>query len=63
MAAALIEKQHEVIIVAPMKQQSGMSHALSVLRQLEFIKIKDEQIKELMKVHCPNVELDKSIEM
>ena len=61
MAAVLVQK-HEVIIVAPLKQQSGMSHALSVLRQLEFVKIKDEQIKELLKTHCPNTTVDKKIE-
>lgn len=62
MAAVLVEKQHEVIIVSPMKQQSGMSHALSVLRQLEFIRIKDEQIRDLLNNHCPNAKIDKSIE-
>lgn len=60
--AAVLAQKHEVIIVAPMKQQSGMSHALSVLRQLEFLKINDEQIKELMKTHCPEANVEKSIE-
>ena len=62
MAAALAEK-HDVIIVAPLKQQSGMSHALSVLRQLEFLKITDEQIRELLKTHCPNAKLEHDIEV
>ena len=61
LAATLVEK-HEVIIVAPMKQQSGMAHALSVLKQVEFMKINDEQIKELLRNHCPNAKIDKSIE-
>ena len=60
--ATVLAEKHEVIIVAPMKQQSGMSHALSVLRQLEFLRIKDTQIAELLKNHCPNAKLDKSIE-
>ena len=31
--AAVLAEKHDVIIVAPMKQQSGMAHALSVLRR------------------------------
>ncbi len=60
--AVALAKRHEVIIVAPLKQQSGMSHALSVLRQVEFMKITDEQIEELLKNHCPNTKIDKKIE-
>ena len=60
--AAVLAQKHEVIVVAPLKQQSGMSHALSVLRQLEFLRIKDEQIEELLKVHCPDIKVDKQIE-
>ena len=29
-------KNHEVIIAAPMNQQSGMAHALNVLREIEY---------------------------
>ena len=32
----LKNRRHEVIIAAPMNQQSGMSHALSVLRAVEY---------------------------
>ena len=60
--AAVLAEKHDVIIVAPMKQQSGMAHALSVLRQLEFIQIRDDQIKELLKTHCPNAKIENSIE-
>ncbi len=60
--AAVLAEKHEVIIVAPFKQQSGMAHALSVLRQLEFLKITDEQIRELLKNHCPNAKIEKPIE-
>ena len=60
--AAILAQKHEVIIVAPLKQQSGMSHALSVLRQLEFIKITDTQINELLKTHCPDISVEKQIE-
>ena len=60
--AAVLAEKHEVIIVAPLKQQSGMSHALSILRQLEFIRINDEQISELLKTHSPDSKIDKKIE-
>ncbi len=60
--AAVLAERFDIVIVAPLKQQSGMSHALSVLRQLEFIKITDEQISELLKTHCPNAKIEKSIE-
>ena len=60
--AAVLAEKHDVIIVAPMKQQSGMAHALSVLRQLEFIQIRDDQIKELLKTHCPNAKIENNIE-
>lgn len=33
---ALKARGHEVIIAAPMTEQSGMSHALSVLREVEY---------------------------
>ena len=36
LAHALINRNHEVTITAPLKQQSGMSHALSVLREIEY---------------------------
>ena len=36
LVAALKVRKHEVIIAAPMNQQSGMSHALSVLREIEY---------------------------
>ena len=35
-ARVLKARGHEVIIAAPFKQQSGMSHALSVLREIEY---------------------------
>lgn len=35
-ARALKNRGFDVVIVAPMKQQSGMSHALSVLREIEY---------------------------
>ena len=40
MARALVkETDFEVVISAPMRQQSGMSHALSVLRSLEYMRV------------------------
>lgn len=36
MAHALKTREHEVTIAAPFNQQSGMSHALSVLREIEY---------------------------
>lgn len=36
MAHALKARGHEIIIAAPMTQQSGMAHALSVLRDVEY---------------------------
>ncbi len=35
-ANELKRRGHEVIIAAPMNQQSGMSHALSVLKEIEY---------------------------
>ena len=35
-ANALKSRGHEVTIAAPLNQQSGMSHALSVLREIEY---------------------------
>ena len=60
--AAVLAEKHEVMIVAPMKQQSGMAHALSILKQLEFIKVADEQITELLKTHSPNAKINHPIE-
>ncbi|MCR5833134.1 MAG: 5'/3'-nucleotidase SurE [Selenomonadaceae bacterium] len=39
MAKTLQAHGHEVTIAAPMKQQSGMSHALSIQREVEYKKI------------------------
>ncbi len=36
MATALKNRGFEIIIAAPMNQQSGMAHALSVLREIEY---------------------------
>ncbi len=36
LAAALKNRGHEVTIAAPLNQQSGMSHALSILREVEY---------------------------
>lgn len=36
MTRALKNRGHEVIIAAPFTQQSGMAHALSVLREIEY---------------------------
>ena len=60
--AAVLAERHEVIITAPMKQQSGMSHALSVLRQVEFLQLKEEQINELLETHCPDSKINNPIE-
>ncbi|MBR4904461.1 MAG: 5'/3'-nucleotidase SurE [Selenomonadaceae bacterium] len=38
LAAELKNRGHEVTIAAPFTQQSGMSHALSVLREIEYKK-------------------------
>ena len=61
LAATLAEK-HEVIMVAPFKQQSGMSHALSILKEVEFLPITEEQMRELLKTHCPNAKINHKIE-
>ena len=39
LANALKIRGHEVTIAAPLNQQSGMSHALSVLREIEYKRI------------------------
>ncbi len=36
LAHALKNRRHEVKIAAPLKQQNGMAHALSVLREIEY---------------------------
>ena len=36
-----LRDRHEVIVCAPMKEQSGMGHALNVHRPLEFLRRKD----------------------
>lgn len=35
---ALKSRTHEVTIAAPLKQQSGMSHALSIMREVEYLR-------------------------
>lgn len=39
LARAFKNRGHEVTIAAPMNQQSGMSHALSVLREIEYKRV------------------------
>ena len=36
LARELKARGHEIIIAAPFNQQSGMAHALSVLREIEY---------------------------
>ena len=60
--AAVLAERHDVIMVAPLKQQSGMSHALSILKDVEFMPLTDEQMKELLKTHCPNANITHKIE-
>ena len=36
LAHELKNRGHEVVIAAPFNQQSGMAHALSVLREIEY---------------------------
>ena len=45
LADALKVHGHEAIIVAPMNQQSGMSHALSVLREVEYRRIDNPEFE------------------
>ena len=49
--ASVLSKKHEIIIAAPMKQQSGMSHALSIHKQIEFKKLRAERVNELLDRH------------
>ena len=42
LADALKNRGHEVTIAAPFTQQSGMSHALSVLREIEYKKFPND---------------------
>ena len=46
MARALYEQQNfEVAIAAPMRQQSGMSHAMTVHKKIEFSRVKHPKIE------------------
>ena len=36
----VLAKDHEVMICAPMREQSGMAHALNVRRELEVVRRK-----------------------
>ena len=49
--ASVLSKEHEIIIAAPMEQQSGMSHALSIHKQIEFKSVRPGRIKELLDEH------------
>ena len=40
-----LEKEHEIVICAPMKEQSGMAHALNVRKQLEVVHRQDLEEK------------------
>lgn len=60
--AVELSKQHSVVISAPLHQQSGMSHALSVLRNVEFIKLNEKQISSLINNFYPNTKLENNIE-
>ena len=40
-----LEKKHEIVICAPMKEQSGMAHALNVRKQLEVVHRQDLEEK------------------
>ena len=42
MARALHEKNFEVAIAAPMRQQSGMAHAFTVWKKIEFRRVENE---------------------
>lgn len=42
MARALHEKNFEVAIAAPMRQQSGMAHAFTVWKKIEFRRVEDK---------------------
>ena len=58
--ASVLSKDHEIIIAAPQKQQSGMSHALSIHRQVEFKAVGVDRIIELAQKH--DLKLHNSIE-
>ena len=42
MARALHEKNFEVVIAAPMRQQSGMAHAFTVWKKIEYRRVENE---------------------
>lgn len=58
--ASVLSKDHEIIIAAPKSQQSGMSHALSIHREVEFTSVGVERIIELAQKH--DLKLHSSIE-
>ena len=58
--ASVLSKDHDIIIAAPKTQQSGMSHALSIHKQVEFKQIGVERIIELARKH--DLKLKSSIE-
>ncbi|MBR4152774.1 MAG: 5'/3'-nucleotidase SurE [Selenomonadaceae bacterium] len=45
LANALKVRGHEVTIAAPLNQQSGMSHALSVLREIEYKRVDNDDFE------------------
>lgn len=49
--ASVLSKDHDIIVAAPQRQQSGMSHALSIHQKVEFKRIGDERIIELAQKH------------
>mgnify|MGYP002624166763 CR=1 FL=1 len=49
--ASALSKDHEIIIAAPKTQQSGMSHALSIHKHVEFKAVTVERIIELAQKH------------
>ena len=58
--ASVLSKDHEIIIAAPKNQQSGMSHALSIHKQIEFKSVAVERIIALAQQY--NLKLHSSIE-
>ncbi len=58
--ASALSKDHEIVVAAPKNQQSGMSHALSIHREVEFKTVEVERIIELAQKH--ELKLHSSIE-
>lgn len=47
--ASVLSKTNQVIVAAPSRQQSGMSHALSIHRMVEFKKVGAARLVDLLK--------------